>query len=177
MTSMELLKRQADIAFTELKENLNGITQEQAWAVLPAAGDEYLHTDGSVQGIVLHIAGGKFIYGSVGFRNSEIRWRDIAERMDAFEPDWTGAIAYLDEAHEYWLNSWADLTDEDLTKEIPRFCGNLRPAWQIITTVIQHDSYHAAQIPVIRYATSGSPTPPPSYAEDIRKYCRDLPTW
>lgn len=177
MTAVDLLKLQADFAFTQLKANLEGVTQDRAWATVKPAGDDYLHTDGSVQGVVLHIAGGKFIYGSVGFRNSEIRWRDVAERMDAFEPSWEAALAYLDEAHAYWLSTWANLDDEDLTKEIPRFSGNLWPAWRIIQTVIDHDSYHAGQIPVILFATSGSDSPPPTTASDIRQYCRELPSW
>lgn len=43
--------------------------------------------------------------------------------------------------------------------------------------ITHHDSYHAGQIVVIRYATTPSPHPPLSVAEDIRKYCAELPTW
>jgi hypothetical protein len=40
-----------------------------------------------------------------------------------------------------------------------------------------HDSYHAGQIAVFRYASPESTDPPSSVAADIRKYCADLPSW
>ena len=177
MKSVDVLKAAADLAFKELTTALEGVTEAESWAVLQPAADDYLHSDGSVHGITLHIATCKMLYGSCAFRNLEIRWRDLADEVEKFEPSWPTAMEYLSKAQKYWLDTWADLTDDDLDREFPRFRGELWPAWKLIETVIQHDVYHSGQIALIRYATQGSSTPPPSVAEDIRKYCADLPSW
>lgn len=77
----------------------------------------------------------------------------------------------------HWLQSWSHLTDDDLDREVLQFSGKTWPAWKIIETIIQHDVYHAGQMVVIRFATLESTVPPPSVAEDIRKYCAELPSW
>lgn len=177
MTAVQLLRREAEMAFKELKTALDGVAQPQAWAVLPNNGPDYLHSDASIHGTTLHVAGGKRIYGSIGFRNSEFRWRHIAEQFDAIEPDWSAALDYLDESQRYWLDSWSHLTDADLETPVPHFHGRMQPAWEIITIVTQHDVYHAGQIAVFRYANADTEMPPPSVAEDIRKYCTELPSW
>jgi uncharacterized damage-inducible protein DinB len=177
MKSVDLLKHESDLAFSELLTTLEGVTEGQAWAILPQGGTDYLNTDGSIHGIVLHLASCKRMYGSVGFRNTEIRWRDCGDDMERFEPSWTAALDYLNESHRYWLTTWAALEDADLDVGRPHFRGVTWPAWKIIARMIQHDSYHAGQIAVLRYATGESDMPPPSAAADIRKSCPDLPSW
>jgi len=144
---------------------------------MPQVSEEYLHTDGSIHGTVLHVATGKIMYGSAGFKGLEIRWRDLAEEIESFEPSWTAAQEYLKAAHRYWMESWAHLTDEDLLRDVQRPQGNRKPAWEIVHTVLDHDAYHAGQVAVFRFASNTSTTAPPSVAEDIRKYCAELPTW
>lgn len=175
--SVEFLRSMSEFARGELIEALDGVTEGKAWSVLPPAGDEYLHSDGSIHGITLHIAVCEVMYGSMAFRGTEIRWRDLEARVAGFEPSWTAAREYLDEAHQYWLASWAELDDGDLDREVPHFSGELRPASQIIRMMIHHDSYHAGQIAVLRYAVGQSDTPPPSVALDIRTHCASLPSW
>ena len=177
MTAVELLLHASENAYSELQTSIKDLTEFESWDVLESADEDYLHSDGSIHGILLHVATCKFVFGSVGFRNSEIRWRDVAERLDAFEPSWSDALDYLAEAHDYWLSCWSNLKDSDLDLERPHFRGKSWPTWKILDTVTHHDMYHAGQIAVIRYATKGSDVRPPSVAEDIRKYCADLPTW
>lgn len=177
MDAVELLRTCSGLAFDEVKEAIEGVQEAQAWSALPNLGPDYLHSDASIHGITLHIASCKFVYGSVGFRNTEIRWRDVADRLDSFEPSWPAAVAYLEESQQYWMESWASLTSADLEKEVPRFRGELWPAWKIIRVVMHHDSYHAGQIAMLRYGIGDTESPPPSVAEDIRKYCSDLPSW
>lgn len=177
MSAIELLRLQSQAAWSELSGTLEGVTQRQAWAVLPEVGADYLHTDGSIQGVALHLATCKRMYGSIAFRNGELRWRECAEHLDAIEPDWGKAHAYLVESHEYWLSTWADLADGALAREVPHFSGNRWPTWKILQTVIHHDAYHAGQIAILRYGVGETDTPPPRSAEDIRTHCRDLPNW
>jgi len=177
MTAKELLVQDAEYAWKELSQTLEGVKEAQAWSILPNLGGDYLHTDGSIQGIALHIAGCKFMYGSISFLNTEIRWREIAEQMDTFEPSWPAALDYLNRAHQYWMASWADLTNADL--ELPRPTNYDRdlPAWEMIRIVSLHDCYHAGQIAMLRFAAPETTTPPPSSAEDVRQYCRDSKAW
>lgn len=177
MTSVEVLKSQAHLAYTVLIEALDGVTEGQSWSILPNNGADYLHTDASIHGIALHVASCKFMYGSIGFRNMEIRWRDCADRIEKFEPSWAAALDYLSEAQRYWMSSWDALEDSNLEDEVPHFSGKAWPVWKILRTVIHHDDYHAGQIAMLRYGVGESDKPPLSVAEDIRKYCAELPSW
>ncbi len=177
MNGIEFLKAQAQAAHQEVLKAIEGVTQAQAWSVLPQGGPDYIHTDGSIHGITLHIATCKFAYGSIGVRDSEIRWRNLADEIEAFEPDWDAARQFLDKAHRYWIECWSALTDEQLEEERPHFSGRLVAAWKLIDTVTNHDHYHAAQIALLRYAVGDTDQEPPSQAEDIRTHCRELPSW
>jgi len=177
MTAVELLKVESEMAHADVLSALDGVTEKQSWAILPNLGPDYLHTDASIHGIALHIASCKFMYASIGFRNTEIRWRDCADRIETLEPSWAPALAYLEESQEYWMSSWSNLSDKELEEERPHFSGKLWPVWKILQTVIHHDAYHAGQIAVLRYGVGESERPPLSVAEDIRKYCAELPSW
>jgi len=175
--SIELLRADAESAFAGLRETLADVSEGHAWARLPEGGRDFLHTDASIQGIVLHVAAGKRMYGGVGFGGTTARWRDVAAQMDAFEPDWNAALLYLDASHRAWMDAWAGLRDEELDGPRPRPQGDAWPAWRILQTVSHHDSYHAGQIAVLRYAVGESGVPPPRYGDDIRQYCAELPHW
>ncbi len=177
MNALELLRSNADHAAQEFRASLEGVTQSQAWAVLPNLGPDYLHSDGSIHGIALHVAGCKRAYASICFRNTEIRWRDIADEIERFEPDWQAGVEYVEKAHAYWLESWSDLRDEELEKLRPTNWAKPWPAWQLLQLMSHHDSYHAGQIAVLRYGCADSDQPPPSVAEDVRKYCRESVHW
>lgn len=177
MTALDLIKLDAEYGYKQLMEALDSVTEPQAWARIAQVGDEYLHTDGSIQGIVLHIASVKWGYGSICFRNTELRWRQIADQMEEFEPSWAGALDYMKRGHEYWIASWADLTDEGLQEMRPTNYNKELPAWRMIQIMNQHDAYHAGQIAVLRYAAGEADTPPMSYAEDIRGCCQDSAAW
>jgi hypothetical protein len=171
----ELLKASAERGFKQMMDALEGVTQVQAWAVLPQGGPDYLHTDGSIHGIALHAAGCKLVYGSIAFRGTEIRWRDAADRIEAFEPNWDGAMEFIRASHEYWMASWADVTDFEELR--PTNYKEPWSAFRLIDQMNHHDSYHAGQVAILRYAIGESDVPPPSSAEDIRKYCRDSVHW
>jgi uncharacterized damage-inducible protein DinB len=181
MTTVGFMLLSAESAYRHFREQLEDLDQRRAWARVtgpwPEDSDEHLNTDGSIQGIVLHCATAKKLYASAAFRGLELRWRDLAEELDRFEPDWPAALAYLDEAHTYWIESWADMTDADLERPCLHFTGEKWPSWRIVQVMTWHDAYHAGQLAVVRFATDGSDVPPPSQAEDIRTHCRSLPTW
>lgn len=177
MSAIHYLKYGADFAFRELTTALEGVTEAQSWAVLPNLGPDYLHSDASIHGITLHIAIGKKIYGSIGFRNTELRWSDLAREVEAIEPSWEKALAYLNEAHDYWMASWGDLHEDDLEELRPCQQGRLEPIRWHIAMLTHHDSYHAGQIAMLRYGVAESDVVPPSVTADIRQYCSDSQYW
>ncbi|MBS1716057.1 MAG: DinB family protein [Armatimonadetes bacterium] len=176
-TAVGLLRLQSEASFREFVASFEGVDRAQAWGVLPQTTEEYLHTDGSIHSLVLHVATGKVMYASAAFKNLEIRWRDLAEELESFEPDWDAAQEYLKASHQYWTEAWAHLTDDDLYQDVLRPQGDHWPAWKVLHTLSHHDAYHAGQIAVLRFAGHRSDSPPPSVAEDVRKYCAELPSW
>src|SRR5579872_1942103 len=138
--AVELLRSESELAYADFLETLEGVTESQAWAVLQQGGTDYLHSDGSIHGVVLHIATCKRMYGSVAFRHSEIRWRHCADQVERFEPSWPAALEYLAESQRYWLGTWGSLTDDDLESDVPHFSGKTWPAWKIIRMMTHHDS-------------------------------------
>ena len=171
---MKILTHQAESSYRELQTSLSGVSETLSWATPELTGFDYLNTDGSILGITLHVACSKRMFGSIAFRNTEVRWRDVAKELDALEPSWSAAQAYLARAHEYWMSTWDSLNDDDLESRHPHFSGAEWPAWKIIQTVTCHDSYHAGQIAVLRATLRDCSTPPESVAADIRKYCADF---
>jgi uncharacterized damage-inducible protein DinB len=175
LTARELLRHQADLAFKELLESIEGLSEAQAWAKVELLPEEYLHSEGSVLSMVTHIAGAKQVYGSCAYRNSEVRWRDTVARMESFWPSWDEAKRFLHESHDYWLSTWADETDFE--RFVKTFRDTDWPSWRIVTTMTQHDSYHAGQIQLMRSMLHPTDTPPPAEGDLWRKYCGELPSW
>ncbi len=177
MTRVELLQEQAKEAFQTFVEAIEGVDQAQSWAVLPNLGPDYLHSDASIHGLVHHCAGCKKVQSSIAFRGAEYRWSDLYEVSKSVEPDWEKAGALLFESQEYWLSSWAGLSDDELDLMVPTNFFKQKTAYEMIRIMTNHDIYHAGQVAVLRYGVGPSDTPPPSVADDILKYCRDSKHW
>ncbi len=175
MRDMDFLRLEADAAFQELLGSIDEVSQHQAWAQAECAPGEYLHTGGSILSIVVHIAGGKLLYGSAAYKDLEVRWRDTVAREAGLWPSWEEAKRYLHEAQAYWLASWAE--EEDPERLVARFDGQMWPSWKIISTVSHHDSYHAGQIHLLRSILPPSQIPPPEESELNRQACEPLPSW
>lgn len=175
MTDHQTLIRLADLAWNTLLESIEGLTQEQSWAQIQLQPEEYLHTEGSILSQIAHVANGKIIYASVGFRDTEVRWRELSPKIDSLWPSLEAVVGWLHEAHAYWLASWADV--EDLEEVRPRFDGSMVPGWKLIATGIHHDHYHAGQIQMQRAMVAPSSTPPPPEGQLWEKYCAGFPCW
>lgn len=177
MNLRELLVRQSELTYHDLRSAIQDVEEPRAWGIPPSNGTDYLHTNGSILSLVLHAASAKAAYGSFAFRNSVLRWRDIADEVEQFEPNWEATKAYSEKCHKEWMECWSHLYDGEMGQEVLHFSGNFWPAWKIISTVIHHDAYHAGQIQMTRFSALRSNAPPPATAEDIRQHCKDLPTW
>lgn len=162
-------------AYRDLKGALEGLTEEQSWASVSLLPGEYLHSEGSILSQIAHVANGKFIYASVGFRSTEIRWRELSPQIDAIWPSLSGVVGWLDEAHTYFMESWNSV--EDFEELRPRFCGKMLPGWELVSTVIGHDHYHAGQIQLMRSSLEPSSVAPAKEGDLWETYCKDFPCW
>lgn len=175
MPPRDLLLKLSDLAWDALRESIASLNQDQAWASVQLQPGEYLHTEGSILSQIAHVASCKIMYGSVGFRETEVRWRDLAQKVDLIWPSLDAAVGWLHDAHSYWTESWARV--EDLEAERPRFDGSLLPTWKLIATVINHDHYHAGQIQLQRTILPPTSMAPPPEGALWVKYCGNLPSW
>lgn len=171
----DLLYRQAEEAYRELRSSLEGVSEGLAWARLELQPEEYLHTEGSILSMVVHLAGVKMMYGGWAFQNRAVRYRDVVSRIDRFWPSWAVAQSFLDECHRSWLHSWA--TETNFSREVEHPSGGKWPAWKLISLVNGHDLYHAGQIQVLRSSLAPTDQPPASETDDWRKYCEPLESW
>ena len=175
MHAANLLKAQAELAYSELLGCIKDLDEKLAWAKVECQPGEYLHSEGSILSLVYHIAGGKSVYGGWAYRNHERGWGFTVEAMEKYWPSWNAAKDCLAEAHEYWMNSWSQ--ESDFERLVDRFNGEKQPSWKIITTVTQHDVYHGGQIQVLRSTLAPTDNPPPEEGDLWRKYCAELPSW
>ena len=165
----------SNLSWGTLLESIDGLTAEQSWASLQLQPGEYLNTEGSILSQIAHVANGKIIFASVGFRETELRWRELSPKIDSLWPSLDAVVGWLHEAHAYWMASWAEV--EDLEAERPHFNGSTRPGWKLVATGIHHDHYHAGQIQLQRAILAPSSTPPPPEGALWEKYCKDFPCW
>lgn len=178
MDAVAVLRKSAEFAYKELLEAIAEVDEPHSWAVVTPLGEEYLNTTGNIVAIVQHIAGGKVSYASCAFTNMRIRGQETFERTRAIGTDWEKTKTFLQESHDYWMESWSSLRSDELEDlRGTHRKDKLWPAWQIITQVIVHDEYHAGQINLIRSIASPTTTPPDMRFDEEEKYARDTVFW
>lgn len=148
---IDYLQRWSESAFEALLNNLEGLTDQQAWWCAPLGGtEEYLHSSGSILGIVLHVASCKAMYAEYAFGEGKLTWRDMSRRAREAEPYLQKAIGWLREAQDFWLRSWERLSDAELTVLRKTNWGEDWTTEKIITEMLHHDIYHTGQTWLIR---------------------------
>ena len=177
MNAIQTIQTEAEHAFKGFLSAIEGVDEKLSWATAPLHEGEYLHNNASILGMVQHVAGCKIMYASAGFKNTEVRWRDVVTRLEEIASDWQKTIEYLHESQIYWLSSWQNLNDEDLTSVAKTNWGETWPIWKIIHTITAHDAYHAGQIALLKTILSPTSTPPQSMAEMTKTYLADSPSW
>jgi hypothetical protein len=95
----------SNLGWETLLESIGGLTEGLSWASVEFQPNEYLHTEGSILSQIAHVANGKIIYGSVGFRETEVRWRELSAKIDSLWPNLEAVVGWLHEAHAYWMSS------------------------------------------------------------------------
>ena len=177
MTACHALKEEAGMAFAQLSGILAEVPEGLSWAQIKLAPGSWLNTNGTIIGMIQHVAVCKFMYGSTAFRETEMRWRTCFDQLEAMGASWQANLDYLAEAHQYWLSTWANLKDSDLDSNFTHFRGVKWPGWKVIETVTQHDVYHAGQVALLASALVSTDQPPDLRLDEERKCVMDLPGW
>ena len=135
-------------AWTELKEALDGVTEDEASAFCvanwPRHGD-WSGEDGSIAGIVFHVAAWKGAYAD-GLETGV--WGDektLGPEIDS----WPGRLRWLEATHERLLTALRHLEQDEATSVLV----NDRP--YTLSAIFHdamghHDVYHGAQVNYLR---------------------------
>ncbi len=123
---------------------------ETAWrAVLPGA-------DRTIEKIVLHVGSCKVMYDDYAFGPGTLFWTDReVEPWPAGTAPMPETIEWLGNVHERLVAHIATLSDDDLAGMRLTNWGERRETRWIVSTMAQHDLYHAGEINHIRSLLSG----------------------
>jgi len=118
---------------------------EARWRALPAGAVR------TVESVALHVGTCKVMYDEYAFGPGELRWDD-AELLPWPEgrAPMDETIGWLKAVHARFVDHVRTLTDGGL--EAPRRAnwGELKPTRWLISTILQHDTYHAGEINHLR---------------------------
>ncbi len=134
-----------DLAFEgsqhSLLKNLRSVAPEN-WMRTAPGGSR------SVRNLVAHVGMFKFMYANHGFRDGGMDYDDppatpAPERLS----DPTAAEEWLREGHAYLTGCIRDL-ESDAELDAPRKAhwGAMVPTYYLVTTMLEHDLYHAGEI-------------------------------
>ena len=118
---------------------------ERWWRVVPAGGER------TIESVVLHVGACKIMYDEYAFGAARRGWDDptLLPWKDGEAPR-QEAIAWVTEAHERLMDHVRALDDRDLDTLRPTNWGEERETRWLLSTLLQHDTYHAGEINHIR---------------------------
>ncbi len=148
-TRIEELLALIDLAFEgsqhSLLMNIRSVAPE-CWERTPPSGSR------SVRDLVAHVGMFKFMYANHGFRDASMDYDDppatpAPERLS----DSAAAEEWLREGHTYLTGCIREL-ESDAELDAPRKAhwGDLVPTYFLVTTMLEHDLYHAGEINHVR---------------------------
>ncbi len=104
----------------------------------------------SICDIVAHVGSGKLMYQNQAFGDGSYTWGQPPLARRAALESIPAAIEWLREGHARLRDSVAALDDAELTRLRGHHSGTPRETRWIISTMIEHDLYHAGEINYIR---------------------------
>jgi hypothetical protein len=118
---------------------------DASWRVAPPGGNR------TIESIVLHVGGCKIMYDEYAFGAGRLEWDD-PELLPWHEGEAprNEAIGWLTEAHETLIDHVRALPEQDLARPRPTNWGEQRETRWLISTLLEHDTYHAGEINHIR---------------------------
>jgi uncharacterized damage-inducible protein DinB len=144
-SKLELTIQSLDHAYEVFKDNLRGLTLEEALFV-PQGGYR------SVLGTLKHAAGWSHVYCSYAFDSRPKHWnqidwphglRDTISKTEHYLRD---VILLFDEAHRKWMANLSSLNDDQLDERRPLHWGQQAPLHEIVLLIATHHIYHAGEL-------------------------------
>jgi uncharacterized damage-inducible protein DinB len=116
-----------------------------SWRAAPPTGTR------TVESVVLHVGSCKIMYDDYAFGAGQLTWDDpaVVPWRDGEAPK-LGAIEWLTTAHEQLMEHVRSLEDDDLSRPLLANWGEKRETRWLLSTLLQHDTYHAGEINHIR---------------------------
>ena len=132
-----------------LLSNLMSV-EESMWRTAPPGGVR------TIESVALHVGSCKVMYDEYAFGPGRLDWQDAEVQPWTGEAPMAGTIAWLEEAHERFLRHVRALHDPDLDVRRRTNWGESRETRWLISTIIQHDTYHAGEVNHIRALLSSN---------------------
>jgi uncharacterized damage-inducible protein DinB len=133
-----------------LLANLATVDQAQ-WRVAPTGGER------TIGSICLHVGSCIVMYDDYAFGPGRLRWDDPEVQPWARDAaPMSDTIAWLRRGHERFVEHVRALPDEELSAPRLTNWGERRETRWLISTVLQHDTYHAGEINHVRSLLAGS---------------------
>ncbi len=163
MTGVNLLTIQTERAWRNLRDRLDGLTDEEffrqpvpdCWTVHPAPDGRWVldyefdppepPPFTTIGWRVVHLAACKFMYHEYAFGPGKLTWEELSLPHTA-----AAAVQWLEEGHARVASALAGLGDQDLDGERQTHSGEMWPTWRILWTLIYHDVHHGAEIGCLR---------------------------
>jgi uncharacterized damage-inducible protein DinB len=118
---------------------------ESMWRKVPGGGTR------TIESIALHVGSCKIMYDEYAFGEGRLTWEDAEVQPWAEgEAPMDDTLTWLSAAHERLLDHLRQLNDGDLAAPRKANWGEERETRWLISTLIQHDTYHSGEINHIR---------------------------
>jgi hypothetical protein len=125
-------------------QNLKSV-EESIWRIVPEGGVR------TIESIALHVGSCKVMYDEYAFGSSRLFWGDAdVQPWAAGEAPFGETIGWLQDVHGRFVGHVRALRDEDLATPRPTNWGELRETRWLISTIAQHDVYHAGEVNHLR---------------------------
>jgi DinB family protein len=111
----------------------------------------------TIESIALHVGSCKVMYDEYAFGPGKLFWGDPeVQPWSRGEAPFEATIGWLQDVHGHFVEHVRALDDEDLATPRPTNWGELRETRWLISTIAQHDVYHAGEVNHIRSLLAGS---------------------
>jgi uncharacterized damage-inducible protein DinB len=120
------------------------------WSAIPSGGSR------SIESMVLHVGVCKLMYDHYAFGEGTRTWDDPdLQPWPTGEAPREETIEWLKDLHETLQGHVAALSDADLDAPRKTNWGEMRETRWLISTLMQHDTYHAGEINHVRSLLAG----------------------
>lgn len=146
-TGVDQLLFLMDQAFEEkeqhaLLKNLQDVRDDD-WTRVPHGGAR------SIAEIAQHVGDCKRMYANHAFDDGQMTWHEVASRWQSLPPK-SEMVDWLREGHAYLRGFVDHQTDDELMVLRKANWGAMHETRWLISTMIEHDLYHAGEINHIR---------------------------